>query len=68
MVSVRQSVTIHRVRKQFGHEPYGVDSIAIDASEKMIRELDWWGSGLRMQRASESLSRLILDLRDHAIW
>ncbi len=53
MVSVRQSVTIHRVRKQFGHEPYGVDSIAIDASEKMIRELDWWGSGLRMQRASD---------------
>ncbi len=53
MVSVRQSVTIHRVRKQFGHEPYGVDSIAIDAREKMIRELHWWGSGLRTLRASD---------------
>lgn len=53
MVSVRQSVTIHRVHKQFGHELYGIDPIAIDATEKMIRELHWWGSGLHTQRASD---------------
>ncbi|MCJ0905081.1 NADPH-dependent FMN reductase [Rhodococcus sp. ARC_M6] len=53
MVSVRQSVSIHQVRKQFRDGARNVDAAAVDAAGRMIDQLDWWGRGLRDRRAVE---------------
>lgn len=53
MVSVRQSVSIHQVRKQFRANAWDVDAAAVDAADKMIGQLDWWGRGLREHRERE---------------
>lgn len=57
MVSVRQSVSIHQVRKQFRAQVREVDPASMDAADRMIGQLDWWGRGLREHRACEPYPR-----------
>ena len=51
MVSVRESVGIHRVRKAFDENGDVRDGAAVDAVPRMLRQLEWWGRALAPVRA-----------------
>ncbi|WP_328390958.1 NADPH-dependent FMN reductase [Nocardia sp. NBC_00416] len=53
MVSVRESVSFHRARKQFDANGNTGDGAAIDAAERMLTQLDWWGRALRTARTAD---------------
>ncbi|UGT60027.1 NADPH-dependent FMN reductase [Nocardia asteroides] len=53
MVSVRESVSFHRVRGQFGAEGETADGAAIDGAGRMLRQLSWWGRALRTARDAD---------------
>lgn len=53
MVSVRETVSFHRARKQFDAEGNTGDGAAIDGAERMLGQLAWWGRVLREARATE---------------
>lgn len=54
MVSVRQSVQITKVRRMFRDGIPDVDSAVMDSSTRMIRQVDWWGRGLRDLRRRDT--------------
>lgn len=51
MVSVRESVSFHRARKQFDADGNTGDGAAIDAADRMLTQLAWWGNALAAARA-----------------
>lgn len=51
MVSVRESVGIHRVRRAFDENGDIRDGAAVDAVPRMLRQLEWWGRTLAGARA-----------------
>ncbi|NKY56867.1 NAD(P)H-dependent oxidoreductase [Nocardia flavorosea] len=53
MVSVRESVSFHRARKQFDADGNTGDGAAIDAADRMLSQLAWWGNALAAARVSE---------------
>lgn len=53
MVSVRETVSFHRARKQFDADGNTGDGAAIDAAERMLSQLAWWGRALAAARASD---------------
>lgn len=54
MVSVRESVSLHRARHQFDTEGNTTDGAAIDAAERMLTQLAWWGEALRDARSARA--------------
>lgn len=50
MVSVRESVSFHRAKRQFDAAGATADGAAIDAAARMLGQLDWWGRALRGAR------------------
>ncbi|MEV3963190.1 NAD(P)H-dependent oxidoreductase [Nocardia sp. NPDC050193] len=53
MVSVRESVSFHRARKQFDAAGNTGDGAAIDAADRMLTQLAWWGGVSRKARAAD---------------
>ncbi|WP_432278388.1 NADPH-dependent FMN reductase [Nocardia carnea] len=53
MVSVRESVSFHRARKQFDSAGDTGNGAAIDAADRMLSQLAWWGNALAAARAGE---------------
>jgi NAD(P)H-dependent FMN reductase len=51
MVSVRETVSFHQIRKQFDAEGNTADGAAIDAADRLLRQLAWWAGALRTARA-----------------
>ncbi|WP_327148361.1 NADPH-dependent FMN reductase [Nocardia sp. NBC_01329] len=54
MVSVRESVSFHRARKQFDAAGNTGDGAAIDAADRMLNQLAWWGRALRGARGARA--------------
>lgn len=53
MVSVRESVSFHRAKKQFDAAGNTGDGAAIDGADRMLGQLAWWGRVLREARATD---------------
>jgi NAD(P)H-dependent FMN reductase len=53
MVSVRESVSFHRARKRFDADGNTTDGAAIDAADRMLTQLAWWGRALSAARAAD---------------
>lgn len=53
MVSVRETVSLHRARKRFDTTGETTDGAAIDATERMLTQLAWWGRTLRTARLTD---------------
>ncbi|MBF6349352.1 MULTISPECIES: NADPH-dependent FMN reductase [Nocardia] len=53
MVSVRESVSFHRARKQFDAEGNTDNGPAIDAAERMLTQLAWWAGASAVARDSD---------------
>lgn len=53
MVSVRETVSFHQAKKKFDAAGDTDDGAAIDAAERMLRQLHWWGRVLRSARSEE---------------
>ncbi|NLV79999.1 MAG: NAD(P)H-dependent oxidoreductase [Rhodococcus sp.] len=52
MVPVRESVSFHRVKHAFASDGTTRDGAAIDAAERMLGQLAWWGRTVRDARDS----------------
>jgi hypothetical protein len=50
MVSVRETVSFHQIRGQFDAEGNTADGAAIDAVDRLLRQLAWWAGALRAAR------------------
>ncbi|HET8993102.1 MULTISPECIES: NAD(P)H-dependent oxidoreductase [unclassified Rhodococcus (in: high G+C Gram-positive bacteria)] len=50
MVPVRESVSFHRVKHAFAADGTTRDGAAIDAAERMLRQLEWWVHAVRCGR------------------
>ncbi|MFZ2177088.1 MAG: NAD(P)H-dependent oxidoreductase [Rhodococcus sp. (in: high G+C Gram-positive bacteria)] len=53
MVSVRQSVSFHQVRKRFDEHGRTTDAAAIDSAGRMLAQLVWWARAVRTQEATD---------------
>ncbi|MFE3446434.1 NADPH-dependent FMN reductase [Nocardia sp. NPDC059180] len=53
MVSIRETVSFHQAKKRFDAAGETHDGAAIDAAERMLRQLAWWGRTLRSARGSD---------------
>ncbi|ONM50557.1 NADPH-dependent FMN reductase [Nocardia donostiensis] len=53
MVSVRETVSFHQAKKKFDAAGDTDDGAAIDAAERMLRQLNWWGRVLRSARSED---------------
>ncbi|MGW5142130.1 NADPH-dependent FMN reductase [Nocardia beijingensis] len=53
MVSVRETVSFHQAKKRFDETGETRDGAAIDAAERMLRQLAWWACTLRAARATD---------------
>lgn len=53
MVSIRETVSIHQVRKAFDENAEVRDGAAIDATGRLLRQLAWWGRTLRAPRPTD---------------
>ena len=53
MVSVRESVSFHRAKKKFDVRGNTDDGAAIDAADRMLTQLAWWGRALRTAREAD---------------
>ncbi|MEU2036595.1 NADPH-dependent FMN reductase [Nocardia amamiensis] len=53
MVSVRETVSFHQAKKRFDDAGETSDRAAIDAAERMLRQLAWWARTLRAARAAD---------------
>ncbi|MEU2257231.1 NAD(P)H-dependent oxidoreductase [Nocardia xishanensis] len=53
MVSIRETVSIHQAKRQFDATGTPTDGAAIDASERLLRQLHWWAEHLRTARAAD---------------
>ncbi|WP_084529833.1 NADPH-dependent FMN reductase [Nocardia crassostreae] len=53
MVSIRESVSFAEAKRKFDAAGETRDGAAVDASERLLRQLAWWGSALRDARAAD---------------
>ncbi|MBF6087068.1 NAD(P)H-dependent oxidoreductase [Nocardia cyriacigeorgica] len=53
MVSVRETVGFHQAKKKFDADGQTRDGAAIDAAQRMLGQLAWWGRTLRAARVSD---------------
>lgn len=53
MVSVRETVSFHQAKRQFDATGTPTDGAALDAVERQLRQLAWWGRHLRAARAAD---------------
>ncbi|MGF6887301.1 NAD(P)H-dependent FMN reductase [Nocardia sp. GAS34] len=53
MVSIRESVSFHQAKRAFDTNGETRDGAAIDAAERLLRQLAWWGGHLREARAAD---------------
>ncbi|MCX4096247.1 NAD(P)H-dependent oxidoreductase [Nocardia sp. alder85J] len=53
MVSIRETVSFHQVKRRFDADGNTEDGAAVDASARMLRQLAWWGRHLRAARAAD---------------
>jgi len=53
MVSLRESVGFHQAKRQFDADGRTRDGAAIDAADRMLGQLSWWGRALRTARTAE---------------
>lgn len=53
MVSIRQTVSFHQVRKRFDDQGHTTDAVAIDSAARFLTQLDWWARALKTQRTAE---------------
>ncbi|MGN2641583.1 NADPH-dependent FMN reductase [Nocardia takedensis] len=53
MVSVRESVAFPRAKRAFDADGETSDGAALDARDRMITQLAWWGRTLRAARAAD---------------
>ncbi|WP_028479319.1 NADPH-dependent FMN reductase [Nocardia sp. CNY236] len=51
MVSVRETVSFHQAKKGFDEAGDPHDRAAVDAADRMLRQLAWWARTLRVARA-----------------
>jgi NAD(P)H-dependent FMN reductase len=57
MVSVRESVSFHQAKRAFDADGETKDGAAIDAAQRMLGQLDWWGRHLRTARTTDPYPR-----------
>ncbi|MFJ4658192.1 NADPH-dependent FMN reductase [Nocardia sp. NPDC088792] len=53
MVSIRETVSFHEAKRKFDAEGNTQDGAAIDAADRLLRQLAWWGRALRSARAAD---------------
>ncbi|MFI6569976.1 NADPH-dependent FMN reductase [Nocardia fluminea] len=53
MVSVRESVSFAQAKRRFDKTGMTDDAAAIDACDRMLNQLSWWGTTLRAARTVE---------------
>lgn len=53
MVSIRETVSFHEAKRKFDADGNTADGAAIDAADRMLRQLAWWGRTLRAARAAD---------------
>lgn len=53
MVSVRETVSFHQAAKRFDESGNTQDGAAIDAADRLIRQLAWWARTLRAARTTD---------------
>ena len=53
MVSVRESVSFAQAKRRFDKTGMTDDAAAIDACDRMLNQLNWWGTTLRAARTVE---------------
>jgi len=53
MVSIRETVSFHQAKRRFDESGHTQDGAAIDAAERMIRQLAWWALALRTARTAD---------------
>lgn len=53
MVSMRESVSFHRARKQFDADGETGDGAALDGAQRLLTQLAWWGGALRTARMAD---------------
>ncbi|MFI6870138.1 NADPH-dependent FMN reductase [Nocardia sp. NPDC050406] len=53
MVSIRETVSFHEAKRKFDAAGETSDGAAIDAAERLLRQLAWWGRTLRAARAAD---------------
>ncbi|MFE3756984.1 NADPH-dependent FMN reductase [Nocardia tengchongensis] len=53
MVSVRETVSFHEAKRKFDADGETSDGAAIDAADRMLRQLAWWAGALRAARAAD---------------
>ncbi|MFE3222578.1 NADPH-dependent FMN reductase [Nocardia sp. NPDC059228] len=53
MVSIRETVSFHEAKRKFDAEGETRDGAAIDAADRMLRQLAWWAAALRTARAAD---------------
>ncbi|GAB0107573.1 NAD(P)H-dependent oxidoreductase [Nocardia sp. JMUB6875] len=52
MVSVRETVSFHEAKRKFDADGNTQDGAAIDAAERLLRQLAWWATALRTARTA----------------
>ncbi|WP_458686058.1 NADPH-dependent FMN reductase [Nocardia tengchongensis] len=53
MVSVRETVSFHEAKRKFDTDGETSDGAAIDAADRMLRQLAWWAGALRTARGAD---------------
>ncbi|NNH71922.1 NAD(P)H-dependent oxidoreductase [Nocardia uniformis] len=53
MVSVRETVSFHEAKRKFDTAGETQDGAAVDAADRLLRQLAWWGRTLRAARAAD---------------
>ncbi|MFJ9362797.1 NADPH-dependent FMN reductase [Nocardia sp. NPDC101769] len=53
MVSIRETVSFHEAKRKFDAGGETRDGAAIDAADRMLRQLAWWAAALRTARAAD---------------
>ncbi|MBO0855714.1 MAG: NAD(P)H-dependent oxidoreductase [Nocardia sp.] len=53
MVSIRETVSFHQAKHQFDAAGNTVDTAAVDAAERLLRQWAWWARHLRAARAAD---------------
>lgn len=53
MVSVRETVSFHEAKRKFDADGTTHDGAAVDAADRLLRQLAWWGRALRAAGAAE---------------
>ncbi|MFH5206657.1 NADPH-dependent FMN reductase [Antrihabitans sp. NCIMB 15449] len=53
MVSIRETVSLHQVRKAFDADGELIDGAAFDAAARLLAQLAWWATMLRAARTVE---------------